>query len=87
MTCDDYEVYRQAARQRQATAEFQARYRLWPKVERIQAELVEYGLRETRYLGQAKRQLQRLWTAAGVNLKRLCRLAEKRQVALQPLFA
>ena len=87
MTADEYEAYRQAARQRQATDEFKALYRLRPKVERKQAEMVEHGLRQTRYLGEAKRQFQRLWIAAGVNLKRLFRLAEKRNVALQPLFS
>jgi hypothetical protein len=86
VTCDDYEVYRQVARRRQATDEFQSRYRLRPKIERIQYELVEHGLRETRYLGQAKRQLHHLWLAASVNLKRLCRLAEKRNIPLQPHF-
>jgi len=87
VTADEYEAYRQTARQRQATDEFKALYRLRPKVERKQAEMVENGLRQTRYLGQAKRQFQRLWIAAGVNLKRLFRLAEKRHVALRPLFS
>jgi transposase len=86
VTTDDYEAYRRAARQRQDTEEFKALYRLRPKVERKQAELVEHGLRQTRYLGQAKRQFQRLWIAAGVNLKRLFRLAERRSLALRPLF-
>ena len=86
VTADEYESYRQAARQRQATDEFKALYRLRPKVERKQAEMVENGLRQTRYLGEAKRQLQRLWIAAGVNLKRLFRLAEGRHLAVRPLF-
>jgi hypothetical protein len=86
VTADEYESFRQAARERQATDEFKALYRLRPKVERKQAELVEHGLRRTRYLGAAKRQLQRLWIAAGVNLKRLFRLAEGRHLAVRPLF-
>ena len=86
VTADEYESYRQAARQRQATDEFRTLYRLRPRVERKQAEMVEHGLRQTRYLGEAKRQLQRLWIAAGINLKRLFRLAEGRRVALRPLF-
>ena len=45
-------------------------------MERKQAELVRHGLRGTRYLGRCKRQLQRLWLAAVVNLKRLFKLAE-----------
>jgi hypothetical protein len=68
---EPYESYLQAARQRQPTAEFREQYRMRPAVERKQAELVRHGLRETRYLGHAKRQLQRLWTGAAVNLKRL----------------
>ena len=84
VTADDYEAYRQAARQRQATDEFKTLYRLRPLVERKQAELVEHGLRQTRYLGEAKRQLQRLWIAAGVNLKRLFRLAARTQPRLAP---
>lgn len=86
VTADEYEAYRQAARQRQTTDEFKALYRLRPLVERKQAEMVQNGLRQTRYLGAAKRQLQRLWIAAGVNLKRLFRLAEGRNLALRPLF-
>jgi hypothetical protein len=46
------------------------------------AELVHHGLRNTRYVGEKKRQLQRLWTAAAVNLKRLFKLAEAENVDL-----
>jgi transposase len=86
ITTDDYERYRQRARQRQATPEFRELYRKRSRVERKQAELVRHGLRHTRYLGKAKRSLQRLWTAAVVNLKRLFRLAERRGSALRPLL-
>jgi hypothetical protein len=78
-----YEAYLQAQRQRQQSEEFQVIYRLRSAVERIIAELVYHGLRNTRYLGQAKRQLQRLWTAAVVNLKRLFRLAETQGIDLR----
>ena len=44
---DEYESYRRAARS-EATDEFKALYRLRPKVERKQAEMVENGLRQTR---------------------------------------
>lgn len=71
-----HEVYLQAQRRRQQNEAFQVLYNQRSAVERIIAELVYHGLRNTRYLGQAKRQLQRLWTAAVVNLKRLFRLAE-----------
>ncbi len=87
ITTDDYERYRQVARQRQATPEFHERYRKRSRVERKQAELVRHGVRHTRYLGQAKRSLQRLWTAAVVNLKRLFRLAERQGRELRLLLA
>jgi hypothetical protein len=71
-----YEAELQAARQRQRTDEFKLLYSARNAVERKQAELVQHGLRGTRYLGQAKRQLQRLWLAAAINLKRLFKLAD-----------
>ncbi len=86
ITTDEYERHRQRARQRQETPEFRELYRKRSRVERKQAELVRHGLRHTRYLGKAKRSLQRLWTAAVVNLKRLFRLAERRGSELRPLL-
>jgi len=82
-----YEADLQAARQRQQTDEFKDTYRLRPPIERKQAELVVHGLRNTRYLGHPKRQLQRLWQAATVNLKRLFRLCELRKADLNALLA
>lgn len=73
-----YEGYLQAARQRQETEEFQKLYRLRPRIEGKQSELVAHGLRETRYTGKAKRRLQRLWLAAAANLQRLGNLLETR---------
>ena len=72
----------QAARLRQQTAEFKALYPLRSAIERKGAELVQHGLRHTRYLGQRKRQFQRLWLGAAVNLKRLFKLAAQRKVDL-----
>ncbi len=82
-----YEAYLQAARQRQQTAEFKDAYRLRPPVERIQADLVTHGLRNTRYLGHPKRQLQRLWQGAATNLQVLFRLCKTRKVDLNALLA
>ncbi len=82
-----YETYLRDARLRQQTDEFQERYRRRSAVERKQAELVQHGIRQTRYLGHRKRQLQRLWTAAVVNLKRLFRLCEMRNQDLRKLLA
>jgi transposase len=87
LTTHPYEADLQAARERQATAEFQTTYRLRSAIERKQAELVQHGLRNTRYLGQRKRQLQRLWTAAAVNLHRLFRLCESQNADLAALLA
>lgn len=81
-----YELFLQAARAQQQTDEFKTRYRQRCPIERKQAELVQHGLRNTRFLGEPKRQLQRLWTGAAVNLKRLFRLAEARQVDLSASF-
>jgi hypothetical protein len=82
-----HEAYLQAARQRQQTQAFKELYRTRSKVEPKQAELVRHGLRQTRYLGQPKRQLQRLWTGAAVNLKRLFKLAQTRQINLEAVLA
>jgi transposase len=83
---DPYESYLQAARRRQSTPEFQELYRQRPPVERKQAELVRHGLRQTRYVGALKRQFQRLWTGAGVNLKRLFALNAHGGHDLRTLF-
>jgi hypothetical protein len=81
-----YEAELQAARLRQQTEEFDALYRLRPAVERKIGELVGHGVRHTRYVGEPKRQLQRSWTGAAVNLKRLFRLAEAKDVDLHGLL-
>jgi Transposase DDE domain/Transposase domain (DUF772) len=75
------------ARQRQQTDEFKDLYRLRGRVEGKIAELVCHGLRETRYLGEQKRQLQRLWIGAAVNLKRLFNLAQGKDVDLGVVLA
>jgi len=82
-----YEAYLQAARLRQQTEEFDLLYRLRPAVERKIAELAQRGVRETRYVGEPKRQLQRLWTGAAVNLRRLFYLVEKEKLDLGMLLS
>ena len=82
-----YETYLREARLRQQTDAFKERYRLRSAVERTQSELVQHGVRQTRYLGHPQRQLQRLWTAAVVNLKRLFRLCALRHRDLHELLA
>ena len=81
-----YEAYLQEARARQQTEVFDAIYRLRPAVERKIGELVRHGLRRTRYVGERKRQLQRLWLGAAVNLKRLFTLSEAQRVDLRPIL-
>lgn len=87
VTTSPYEAYLRTARQRQQTDEFKTLYPLRNAIERKQAELVEHGLRNTRYLGHPKRQLSRLWTAAAVNLRCLFRLGELRKMDLSALLA
>jgi hypothetical protein len=82
-----YEAYLQAARLRQKTEEFDLLYRLRAAVERKIAELAHRGLRETRYVGESKRQLQRLWTGAAINLRRIFYLAESQKVDLELLLS
>ena len=82
VTTHYYESHLQAARQRQQDPEFKEVYRTRSTVERKLAELVGHGLRATRYIGSEKRCLQRLWTGAAVNLKRLFKLAEQRGIDL-----
>ncbi len=81
-----YEAYLQEARARQQTEAFDTAYRLHPAVERKSGELVRHGLRHTRYIGERKRQLQRLWLGAGVNLKSLFTLAQAQGEDLRPIL-
>jgi hypothetical protein len=82
-----YEAYLQEARARQQTEAFGTVYRLRPAVERKIGELVMHGLRHTRYIGEGKRQLQRLWLGAAINLKRLFTLAQAQRVDLQAILS
>jgi hypothetical protein len=82
-----YEAYLQEARTRQQTDEFDTDYRLRPAVERKIGELVMHGLRDTRYVGESKRQFQRLWLGAAVNLKRLFTLAQAENVDLHMILS
>jgi len=62
----------QAARERQKTPAFQARYRLRAGVEGTPAQGVQAcGLRRTRYRGLPRTRLQHAATAAAINLQRL----------------
>jgi hypothetical protein len=71
-----HEAYLVAARERQKTEAFHETYRLRSKLERKIAELTRHGLRQARYIGWEKTELQALWTGAAVNLKRLLKLAK-----------
>jgi len=82
-----YETLLQEARARQQTEEFDALNRLRPAVERKIGELVMHGLRNTRYVGQDKRQLQRLWLGAAVNLKRLFTLSQAQKVDIGAILS
>ena len=82
-----YETYLQNARLRQETEEFKEQYLLRTAIERKIAELAVHGIRNTRYIGEPKRQFQRLWTGAVVNLKRLFTLARAKNVDLQAILS
>jgi len=82
LTTSFYENYLRDARQRQQTDVFKQRYRLRSRVEGKQAELVTHGLRSTRYVGETKRNLQRLYLGAAVNLKRIATLAKNKGIDL-----
>jgi hypothetical protein len=83
VTTHAHEALLRKARIRQETAASKALYRLRSAVERKIGEVVHHGIRDTRYLGARKRHLQRLWTGAAVNLKRLFALAEARDTDLR----
>jgi hypothetical protein len=87
VTTHAYEAELQVARARQESEEFKTLYPTRSKVERKIAELAYHGIRHTRYLGEPKRQLQRAWTGAAVNLKRLFHLAQDRGVDLAMVLA
>ena len=87
VTTHAHEALLQQARVRQRAEGFKALYNPRSVVERIISELVYHGLRQTRYIGERKRRLQRLWTAAAVNLKRLFTLAQTNQVDLDAVIA
>jgi transposase len=86
VTTHRHETLLREARQRQESEAFKELYRLRGRIEGKIAELVHHGLRDTRYLGEKKRQLQRLWTAAAVNLKRLFKLAQAKKLDLGGIF-
>jgi hypothetical protein len=87
VTTHAHEALLQKARARQQMEGFKALYNPRSAVERIISELVRHGLRQTRYIGERKRRLQRLWTAAAVNLKRLFTLAQANNVDLYAVVA
>ena len=65
----DEHIALQAARQRQKTPEFIGTYALRAGVEATISQAVRgFGLRRSRYFGQAKTQLQHVASAAAMNL-------------------
>ena len=77
----DEATYREL-RAEQETEGWKADYRQRPRVEHKIAEFVEHGMRQARYFGRAKTQLQALMTAATVNLKRLAVLCQGSNVPI-----
>gem|GEM_PF-6145015 len=66
----------QRLRAEQATDAWKADYRVRPRVEHKISELVHHGIRQARYIGRVKTELQLLFTAAVVNVKRLGKLCQ-----------
>jgi transposase len=87
VTSHAHEALLRKARARQQLDGFKALYNLRSAVERIIGQLVRHGLRQTRYIGERKRRLQRLWTATAVNLKRLFTLSRANDIDLAAVFA
>jgi len=80
VTVNEHERYLQEARAFQQTEEFKNRYPERCKIENKQAEMVYHGLRQARYIGEAKVCLQSLLIGAIVNFKRYWKLiTEQRQ--------
>ena len=78
-----YEEYLQEARKIQKTEEFKEIYNeRRPPVERKIGELIYHGLRKTRYKGKRKSRLQALFTAVGVNLKKIFKEQDEERLIL-----
>lgn len=67
----------QTLRMEQQGESWKADYRLRPRVEHKISEIVHRGMRQARYLGRIKTELQLLFTAAVINLKRLGTLDQR----------
>lgn len=74
ITVNQYERHLQEARAFQQTEEFKNEYPQRCKIENKQAEMVHHGLRQARYIGKAKVNLQALLIGAIVNFKRYWKL-------------
>ena len=77
------EAMYQVFRAEQETEAWKAEYRVRPRVEHKISELVHHGMRQARYVGLVKTQLQLLFTAAVVNLKRLAVLCAGRTLPIE----
>jgi transposase len=82
-----HEASLQKARAKQNTPEYRAKYEARPIVERANAELKRHGLRKARYFGRVKLDLQALWTASVLNLKRLFKWLQREPDAAARLSA
>ena len=78
-----YEEYLQKARKIQKTERFKEVYnKRRPPVERKIGELIYHGLRKTKYKGKRKSRLQALFTAVGVNLKKIFKEQDEKRLIL-----
>jgi len=83
VTVNQHERYLQEARVFQQTKEFQNEYPERCKIENKQAEMVHHGLRQARYISEAKVYLQSLLIGSVVNFKRYWKLVTE-QIQFKP---
>ena len=74
ITVNEYESHLQKGRAYQKTEEFEEIYSNRYKVERKQAEMVRHGIRQAKFIGKAKINLQALMVATLINFKLLAKL-------------
>lgn len=74
------EKHLQEARAKQKTIEFEFEYRTRSIIERKISQLMNFGLRQARFIGNKKVKLQALFAATVANIKRLPILAKQKEI-------
>jgi transposase len=74
------EKYLQEAREKQKSEEFETEYRTRAIIERKLSQIMNFGLRQARYIGSEKTKMQALFTATVANVKRLAIIARPKEM-------